>query len=319
MPAIRLRFVLLPAAVGLAAAVLLWPSPVDAQCGTQASSCKNCHEVEARDPVNTQGAWHIDHAFGDFCEFCHGGNVAATEQDPAHEAMYYPLGDVALSCASCHPADYEDLALQYAGTLGVGIDTAVAAAGETSAGSPPAGDEGAVEAAPSAQGEAAPAETGDDTGGAVIDLNDRYADRESEATARVNVGNIILGVMLVGLIGVFGVLIWRFEGLGEKWSQLRGAASPARAVQEAAETSLIARGTPSSEALRSLLPTLEKANPATLASLGRLLEADPERGGQMIEALARIDPRLVEAVRRLDDQDLELLIALVRELKERNS
>ena len=319
MPTIRLRFVLLPAAVGLAAAVLLWPSPADAQCGTQASSCKNCHEVEAQDPVNAEGAWHVDHAFGDFCEFCHGGNVAATEQDSAHEAMYYPLGDVALSCASCHPADYEDLALQYAETLGVGIDTAVAAARGASEGSPPASGESAVEAAPPAQGEAAPAETSDDTGGAVIDLNDRYADRESEAAASVNVGNIILSVMLVGLIGVFGVLIWHFEGFGEKWVQLRGATSPARAVQEAAGAPVIAPRSRSSEALQSLLPTLERANPATLASLGKLLEADPERGGQMIEALARLDPRLVEAVRRLDDQDLELLIALVRELKERNS
>ena len=28
---------------------------VQAQCGTQASSCKNCHEVQAKDPVNSKG------------------------------------------------------------------------------------------------------------------------------------------------------------------------------------------------------------------------------------------------------------------------
>jgi len=29
--------------------------PVQAQCGSQASSCKNCHEVQGQDPVNGDG------------------------------------------------------------------------------------------------------------------------------------------------------------------------------------------------------------------------------------------------------------------------
>src|SRR5688572_16953692 len=59
------------------------PFSAKAQCGTSASSCQSCHEVQKQDPVNTEGDWHIQHSFGDFCEFCHGGNVTATEIDVA--------------------------------------------------------------------------------------------------------------------------------------------------------------------------------------------------------------------------------------------
>lgn len=306
MPVIRLRYALLAAAGIMLAIFLLWPRPVDAQCGTQASSCKNCHEVQAQDPVNSEGAWHIDHAFGDFCEFCHAGNVIATEADAAHEGMVYPLADAQASCASCHPTDYQDLAVTYAETLGVEITA-------PSAETPTAEDENAAPAAvetPTAQ--TSVQQPSAEMGGAIIDLNARYEDTVRARTpSSINVGNVILGALLIGLIGIFGVLIWHFEGLGERWAELRGARKPA-----VASPTPVAQGL-ASQALQALLPALEKASPATLASLARLLEEDPERGGQMIEALAHIDPRLVEVVRRLDDHDMELLIALVRELKKR--
>lgn len=305
MAVFRIRHALILAALLALAAVLLWPSPADAQCGTQASSCKNCHEVQAQDPVNTEGDWHIQHAFGDFCEFCHAGNVAATEADPAHEGMVYPLADVKASCSSCHPADYQDLAVAYADTLGVEIDTAVSTGGSSGETAAAGGGEAAPAEAPAAD---APAST---TGGDVVDLNLRYEDTvRARSAGPFNVGNAILVAMLVGLVGVFGVLIWRFEGLGARFAELRGVLPQAATAPKAGVAS---------EALQVLVPALEKASPATLASLGKLLEDDPQRGGQMIEALARIDPRLVEAVRRLDDNDLDLLMALVRDLKERNS
>ncbi|HUH96366.1 MAG TPA: hypothetical protein VLZ89_03350, partial [Anaerolineales bacterium] len=54
---------------------LLLTQAAHAQCGSQASSCKNCHEVQGKKPVNNDGtAWHTSHAFGDFCYICHGGN-----------------------------------------------------------------------------------------------------------------------------------------------------------------------------------------------------------------------------------------------------
>ena len=47
------------------------------------------------------------HAFGDFCEFCHGGNVQATDEAAAHQGMVQPLDDVKTNCSSCHAADYQ--------------------------------------------------------------------------------------------------------------------------------------------------------------------------------------------------------------------
>src|SRR5512137_2573760 len=94
-----------------------------AQCGSQASSCKNCHEVKGEDPVNAKGDWHVSHAFGDFCEFCHGGNVQAPEKDAAHEGLVEPLGDVKANCSSCHADDYQAKAEKYAAVLGVTVGT----------------------------------------------------------------------------------------------------------------------------------------------------------------------------------------------------
>jgi len=54
--------------------------PVSAACGSQTSSCKNCHEIQAQDSVNNDGtAWHTQHAFGDFCYLCHAVNNQATD------------------------------------------------------------------------------------------------------------------------------------------------------------------------------------------------------------------------------------------------
>jgi hypothetical protein len=92
-----------------------------AQCGSQASSCKNCHEVKGEDPVNAKGDWHISHAFGDFCEFCHAGNVAATDKAAAHEGLVEPLGDVKTNCSMCHSDDLEPRAEKYATVLGVTV------------------------------------------------------------------------------------------------------------------------------------------------------------------------------------------------------
>jgi len=107
---------------------LLTPAPAAAQCGSQASSCKNCHEVNQKYPVNTSGDWHIAHAFGDFCQFCHGGNVQATDANLAHADMFYPLQDPGLSCAACHPADFAQKAQVYADALGVTLGGATTGA-----------------------------------------------------------------------------------------------------------------------------------------------------------------------------------------------
>jgi hypothetical protein len=102
--------------------VFVGVKPAKAQCGSQASSCKNCHEVQAQDPVNADGTgWHQSHAFGDFCYICHAGNNQAKDKTAAHEGMVDPLFDVAASCQQCHAADLQDRAQVYASTLGVEV------------------------------------------------------------------------------------------------------------------------------------------------------------------------------------------------------
>ena len=100
-------FAALGGAVLLVVGLMSWtPKPAQAQCGSQASSCKNCHETQGQMPVNTSGEWHQAHAFGDFCEFCHAGNVQATAKEEAHVGLAAPLDDVKAGCQSCHPSDY---------------------------------------------------------------------------------------------------------------------------------------------------------------------------------------------------------------------
>ncbi len=116
---------MMAAGVLLVAVAGLWlasASPANAQCGSQASSCKNCHEVQGKMPVNGDGTgWHQSHAFGDFCYICHAGNNQAQGEAEAHAGMVAPLSDVEAACMQCHPADLQERAQVYATALGVEI------------------------------------------------------------------------------------------------------------------------------------------------------------------------------------------------------
>jgi len=107
---------------------LVTATPVSAQCGSQSSSCKNCHETQAQKPVNADGtAWHQSHAFGDFCYICHAGNNQATDKATAHIGMVAPLADIKTSCQQCHAADLDARAKVYATTLGVTLGSSPSA------------------------------------------------------------------------------------------------------------------------------------------------------------------------------------------------
>ena len=100
-------------------------TPANAQCGSQASSCKNCHEVQAQKSVNNDGTgWHKSHAFGDFCYICHAGNQQAVDKAGAHTGMVAPLSDIKASCQQCHPKDLDARAQVYAAKLGVTLGEA---------------------------------------------------------------------------------------------------------------------------------------------------------------------------------------------------
>lgn len=195
----------------LLAAWLATPTAVEAQCGASSSSCKNCHEVNANHPVNGSGEWHTSHAFGDFCAFCHAGNVQAIDQDVAHQGMIYPLNDPKASCATCHPSDYMEQAGVYAVALGVDLTaTGSGTSGDSGAGS--GGDSGS---AADALLEPIPAPGERNASGALVDFNRRYEIEVLGQYDTSRTGNLILVVLAVVMTGLGTFLVWRFERVGE--------------------------------------------------------------------------------------------------------
>ena len=87
-----------------------------AQCGATVSQCRQCHEIDKRHPVLADGRpWHKDHAFGDFCVACHGGDGTATDSAVAHDGLMSPLRAYRITCgtAMCHGSAAEELAARY--------------------------------------------------------------------------------------------------------------------------------------------------------------------------------------------------------------
>ncbi len=307
------------------AALLLAVPPAQAQCGSSASSCKNCHEVNAEYPVNGSGEWHISHAFGDFCAFCHAGNVQALEQDLAHEGMIYPLSDPQGSCQSCHPTDYMEQAQVYAVALGVDLSAGEGSESGISGG----GDADPADVPP--QPIPAPGER--HASGALIDYNRRY---EIEVLGQFDtsvVGNAILVVVGVLLLIVGAALVWHFEKFGEALRKARAvpgddwrklAYSGAYDVRGPVISSLPtvpvsvavpAPAKPASASLVALPKGVEGLDTATQEVLRRLL-ADPEHGAAILRALGRLDPALIEALQSLNKKDRALLLAIVEQLGE---
>ena len=248
---------------------LLWPTaPAEAQCGSQASSCKNCHEVQGEDPVNSDGTdWHESHAFGDFCEFCHAGNVQATDVDGAHTGMVPPLSDVEAGCASCHPDDLMEVAEVYAVTLGV----TVGEGGDTPT------DGGSIDTTASAASSDTTVESGKSTGLAPTDLvvNDPntvdYVARYDELVLGItpkNWGNIALvGLIAVTLVagGVFIIKNENLFGSGEETAVSN--TYPADAV--------------------AMLPQITEMNSGGRSALGRLLQK-PKEAGQLFQSISKV-------------------------------
>jgi hypothetical protein len=189
--------------VWLVVAAGLWlatTTTAKAQCGSQASSCKNCHEVQGQDAVNGDGtAWHTSHAFGDFCYVCHAGNNQSLDKTEAHAGMVPPLSDVKAACQQCHPNDLQQRAQVYATKLGVEVGGGVAPA---------------VPTAPAESGAAAASASAQPAAGSLamteIDVNDpnlvNYVQSYDEIVLGkkpINLGNAIL-IGLIGLLIVGG-------------------------------------------------------------------------------------------------------------------
>ncbi len=213
----RLYAALVISGVGVVVAsaiALLSVQGVSAQCGSQASSCKNCHETQAKDPVNSDGTgWHQSHAFGDFCYICHGGNSQSLDESAAHTGMVDPMADVQTACAQCHPNDLQARVDVYAAKLGKpagSLSSAPAAPIGTAAVTNPTPSNAASAAATPTSQAPSPAHSMPLPANAtVVDYVQRYDQRvlHQEPT---NWGNVILGILIAAMVvGGGGMIILR--------------------------------------------------------------------------------------------------------------
>ena len=277
-----------------------------AQCGSQASSCKNCHEVQGQDPVNNDGkSWHTAHAFGDFCYACHGGNNTSTDKAAAHTGMVAPLADVKTACQSCHPNDLEARVKVYSDVLGV---PASSAAGPTPAAT------GAVPAAtPTSLPASAGSNAGTSAGGGtlidtsstnVIDYNQQY---ETSVLGRrlINWGDVIVGLLIIVILAGGGTYVYWNERKLRGLPFRKAAAKPAGSLATV-EIPVVEGYSPE---VTALLPQIAKLSPVGLHALKRLLE-NPEQANEMLHSLSRLDPELIRRIRTLDEGSRAMLLAL---------
>ncbi len=243
-----------------------------AQCGSQASSCKSCHEVNGEMPVNATGEWHVSHAFGDFCEFCHAGNVQATDKAAAHEGLVQPLDDVKLNCSSCHAQDYQAKAEVYATALGVTIG------GSGGAAQPPAGAATTAEttpqpaAEPAAEPAAQPvAEPAQQTAPQPVaapalpklasdEVVDYVAQYKAEQPQPLNTGSAVTGLLLAAVVALGAIFVI--------WNERRQHARQQRA---AASLQAIMSNDERAQEMKQLLPVLEKLDTQALRGLRTFL------------------------------------------------
>jgi len=286
------------------AIALLTPSPASAQCGSQTSSCQNCHEVQAQMPVNAVGDWHVSHAFGDFCQFCHAGNVQSTDAEQAHQGMVAPLADPVASCGACHPTDIQPLAQLYGTALGVEIGT-VAGAAPVEA---PAAAATPTESTPASAGvSAAPAAV------EMIDYNALYAET---VEGKANIGNLVLGGLIaLAVAGGGGYIMWNER------RRRSGMAPPATADAPPAPPDMSAHvhrdvtaQPPQGKTFEGteLLAAIAALDPVGRNGLEQLLR-DPGAASALLRRLASLDPELIRVVRGLDRETRALLLALTSE------
>ncbi len=260
--------IVLGAAILIATAIaLISVSTVNAQCGSQASSCKNCHETQGKDPVNTDGTgWHQSHAFGDFCAMCHGGNSQSLDETAAHTGMVNPMSDIKTACASCHPDDLQAKAQVYASALGVQLPDAGAGPVQ------PAATNAAPSPASTAAAAPAQASLGSAPAAGSADLADYVQRYDENALGQhpVNVGNMILIILIVAMVIAGGGLVIMREGL------VRVSFKETKPVSPEYPSEVV-----------DMVPDLAKLKPGARKSLQKILKR-PSAASNLMDAIDRL-------------------------------
>ena len=277
----RKKLFLMPVVAGLLIVIvsgiaLAITQAAHAQCGSQASTCKNCHEVQGQKPVNNDGtAWHTSHAFGDFCYICHGGNQQATDKTAAHTGMVPPLSDIKASCGSCHPNDLQARAKVYADKLGIQVGAGGASgSGSTTATASPAAAASNTAATPQAAA-AQPAAPAPPAAGASVNQADlvNYVQRYNQNVLGqnpTNWGNVILWVLIVAMVFGGGALVIGREGL------VRVSFKDNKPVEGEYPADVV-----------DMVPSIAKMKPNARKSLRRLLEK-PDAAADVLTSIDKL-------------------------------
>jgi len=265
--------ILIVIASGIALAVT---QTAHAQCGSQVSSCKNCHEVQGKKPVNSDGTpWHTSHAFGDFCYICHGGNQQATDETVAHTGMVDPLSDIKASCQSCHPSDYQAKAQVYATKLGVQIGSGSASAATGSSGGTPASTATASAAPASSNVSSTPQPVAVQQSSLAPNNPDlvNYVQRYNENVLGqypINWGNVILLIMIGALLIGGGALVISREGL------VKVSFKDTKPLEDEFPADVV-----------EMVPSIAKLKPNARKSLRRLLEK-PDATAEVLTSIDKL-------------------------------
>jgi len=299
MPTHRNRFItpVLFSVILMAGFFLLLPAmEATAQCGSQASSCKNCHETQGEDPVNADGTtWHTQHTQIDACVSCHAGNPQSTDKLQSHTGMVSWYSDVKAGCFACHPDNYILLAQEYATSLGVTL-------GEVSSAPTPDTPE-------STSVTTTTVETIPSGGGMVIDQPGTidYVQQYNETVLGehpINWGDVILVVMILSILLGGGVFVYWNE---RRRRGLKGFFTAKADKIPQGEVIPVVAGYTSE--VTELLPLIAKLNPVGKHSLKRIL-SNPEQANEMLHTLSHLDPDLVKRVQELEKDSRALLMAI---------
>ena len=298
MPSLRNRY-LIPIFLGailIAGFFLLLPAtPTQAQCGSQASSCKSCHETQGQGSVNNDGTeWHSQHAQIDSCVNCHAGNPQSTEKTQSHTGMVPWNSDIKAGCASCHPDDYSQLAQLYATTLGV----TVGAAGAIPAGGTPQATVAPTEPPENTSSEAGMVVSQPGTVDYVQQYNETVLGEQP-----INWGNVVVLVMILTILLGGGAFVY--------WNERRRKGLPGFFPQKVVKPveGLVPVVDGFTSEVTELLPLIAKLNPVGLHALKRIL-ANPDQANEMLHALSHLEPELVRRVQALDKDTRAMLMAL---------
>jgi hypothetical protein len=279
--------------------LLIDTTRTSAQCGSQASSCKNCHETQGKDPVNNDGTdWHTQHSQIDACVSCHAGNPQSTDETQAHTGMVPWDEDIKAGCASCHPNDYTQLAQEYATTLGVTLGGGSTTPSTQTTPQVTATTTSTMETLPSSG-----------AGGIVINEpgSINYVQQYQQTVLGVrtiNWGNVILVLIILAFVFGGGAFIYWNERRRRGLKGFFFAPAP-----KPPESGTIPEVEGYSTEVTVLLPLIAQLNPVGLHALKRIL-ANPEQANEMLHALSHLDPDLVKRVQALDKDSRALLLAM---------